>query len=762
MPYTLVKTVVTGEPITASDRNTEHQNHINNHTLSTLNDYSDDATEMGTTVDPYPAESESLATTATGEIERLRYQVLQIIKTHKPSATKWYHDPTGTIYYDADGYADINAAVTAIGATEAVLLVNSSQTLSANLTIPTTLTLAIFRGGDITKASTYTLTINGTLEAGNYKIFESFTGSGDVDITGNAIVRPEWWGAYNDFTNADVTRDAIQFAIDSLSNGGIVQLSAGTYAIDETVTLTGHTSNLTATTLAGLGPGSSMIKLADSSDTDMIDNVGNNFHVEIRDLQLEGNKANNASGYAISWSTCHVSRISRVRIRNTKDGGIKLNGCNDVKIDDVSSILSDGYGIELNQNCAAVQIIGGTLENNTSGGVYNKNTLSLAMLGTYFEGNSGWCVYHEGGNANFCSYTSLWMHSGNANGILFVNGDYCSVISCKVESAGEGIQVNSGAGNITIMGVDPDLISIANTQTIILEQARSLIYPVLYNKNSKLDVWSTGLNKAPYWDNFTNAGSGTATVTEDSSDARSGKCVKLSKTGTGWAAITKDLRGTDLWATGKRFTISCYVKADASISEAFYISIDSNPLSGNPSYHQGTWQDLTSTYKFYSESYTLNATNVSSHIICFTTKNTDASWNIFVDDIQISCENFPAESEDDIELRGERTSTSVDLSGAAETLVCLHSEVACTLVKATLLYREASSADAGITIEIGKESDRDYYYTGTTEVSKSQWYSKDIDLLANDIAAGDTVTFYSPGGKTGTGEIMLVIEYVVD
>ena len=106
-----------------------------------------------------------------------------------------------------------------------------------------------------------------------------------------------------------------------------------------------------------------------------------------------------------------------------------------------------------------------------------------------------------------------------------------------------------------------------------------------------------------------------------------------------------------------------------------------------------------------------------------------------------------------------RSATSVDLSGAATTLIVLHSERACILKKATLLYTEASSADAGITIEIGKETDSNYYYTGTTEISKNQWYTKDVTLLETDITAGDTVLFTSAGAKAGDGEIMLIIEY---
>jgi hypothetical protein len=106
-----------------------------------------------------------------------------------------------------------------------------------------------------------------------------------------------------------------------------------------------------------------------------------------------------------------------------------------------------------------------------------------------------------------------------------------------------------------------------------------------------------------------------------------------------------------------------------------------------------------------------------------------------------------------------RSAVSVDLSGAAVTLVVLHAERACTLKKATLLYTEASSGDAGVAVKIGKESDDDFFYTGTSEISKSQWYSKNVTLLQTALLAGDTVLFYSAGGKVGTGEVMLVLEY---
>ena len=105
----------------------------------------------------------------------------------------------------------------------------------------------------------------------------------------------------------------------------------------------------------------------------------------------------------------------------------------------------------------------------------------------------------------------------------------------------------------------------------------------------------------------------------------------------------------------------------------------------------------------------------------------------------------------------------LDLSGAAQVDVpILHTVGACTLMKAILLYTEASSVDAGVTVTVGMETDNDYYYTGTSEVSKAKWYELDVTLLQTVIAAGNTVVCGTIGGKAGIGEILVCIEYMVN
>jgi len=120
-------------------------------------------------------------------------------------------------WYDVRAYASIDAAVTAIGSTTAVLFVPNSQTLTANLTIPSTMTLAIAKGGMLVKASTYTVTINGHLDAGLYQIFSGFDAG---NVTGLKEARPEWWGTDG---------VAIESAIKAVSSNGDVLLSQGTY-----------------------------------------------------------------------------------------------------------------------------------------------------------------------------------------------------------------------------------------------------------------------------------------------------------------------------------------------------------------------------------------------------------------------------------------------------------------------------------------------------------------------------------------------------
>ena len=132
------------------------------------------------------------------------------------------------------GFAGVNAVVTDIGASaETTLIVNDSQTLTANLDITDNINVRVLRGGEFVKASTYTLNIE-SLTTGIYQIFSGFS-PGDVTVGSNTEAFPQWWGAVGDGTTDDAI--PIQAAIDMAINqsGGTVRFPAGQYAITSTL-----------------------------------------------------------------------------------------------------------------------------------------------------------------------------------------------------------------------------------------------------------------------------------------------------------------------------------------------------------------------------------------------------------------------------------------------------------------------------------------------------------------------------------------------
>ncbi len=77
-----------GTTLTAAIYNADHQNHINNHVPSQMDDYSSNAAEMQTQTNPGDQGSESLSTSLAGELERIRYVIAQ-----QKGLPYWYDDP---------------------------------------------------------------------------------------------------------------------------------------------------------------------------------------------------------------------------------------------------------------------------------------------------------------------------------------------------------------------------------------------------------------------------------------------------------------------------------------------------------------------------------------------------------------------------------------------------------------------------------------------------------------------------------------------
>jgi len=108
----------------------------------------------------------------------------------------------------------------------------------------------------------------------------------------------------------------------------------------------------------------------------------------------------------------------------------------------------------------------------------------------------------------------------------------------------------------------------------------------------------------------------------------------------------------------------------------------------------------------------------------------------------------------------------LDLSGAATDVEVFHAVTKCQLVGYAIVYTEGSSSDAGVQIRVGRYQegvalDNDYFDSSTSETSKDKGYVKHFttsDLTNSVIEAGDTVTVGTAGGKTGAGEVMLILK----
>ena len=89
-------------------------------------------------------------------------------------------------------YNDLRDCADAIGANDATIFVPNHQDITANLTIDDNIALQVIKGGGFTSSVAATLTINGWIDAGAYRIF-----FGDLVVVLGAAAAaasfPEWW-----------------------------------------------------------------------------------------------------------------------------------------------------------------------------------------------------------------------------------------------------------------------------------------------------------------------------------------------------------------------------------------------------------------------------------------------------------------------------------------------------------------------------------------------------------------------------------------
>ena len=101
-------------------------------------------------------------------------------------------------------------------------------------------------------------------------------------------------------------------------------------------------------------------------------------------------------------------------------------------------------------------------------------------------------------------------------------------------------------------------------------------------------------------------------------------------------------------------------------------------------------------------------------------------------------------------------SSTIDLSGAASLVPLFYADYPMRILSAKAIYTEASSADAGVNISVGKLGTTGYFVANTaSEVSKAIGYEKVLTLANDVVETGDLITASCAGGKTGTGNVVI-------
>lgn len=103
-------------------------------------------------------------------------------------------------FVSLSSYASLQAAVTAIGSAKLNLLVDTSQTVAANTTVPSNITLGFMPNTPLIVADGITLTVNGAILAGDNQQIFSLAGTG-VAIIATDICPVGWYGVLT--SNAD-------------------------------------------------------------------------------------------------------------------------------------------------------------------------------------------------------------------------------------------------------------------------------------------------------------------------------------------------------------------------------------------------------------------------------------------------------------------------------------------------------------------------------------------------------------------------------
>lgn len=296
----------------------------------------------------------------------------------------WTALPIGVTEVRTSDYADLNTAVTAIGGSSVALICDSNTAVTADLTIPTSITIVTEPVCNIDVGGAFTLTFEGSLSTGTVEVF---TGTGAV--AGLKEARPEWWGAKSD-GSADATA-AFNYAMAASPN---VILSAGTYLLKHSG-VGGFADPLidiiTTVKIKGISKESTVLKL---------ENIGQHvqfFHfnasgIVFEDLSLKDYTSGTTGDPHVMINMVSSPSPSLIRVGLFGRVGGASTGIHGIKVHDTSTA---NYG--LIQDCDISKV---------DYGIFSDSTMTATIMGWKIIGNSFYDNYDDDVELN--SPAGMW------------------------------------------------------------------------------------------------------------------------------------------------------------------------------------------------------------------------------------------------------------------------------------------------------------------------------------------------------------------
>lgn len=388
-------------------------------------------------------------------------------------------------WVDVRAYSTLALANTAAYDNGKTLLITKECILPANTTL--TAAVKVIKGGSFTKASTYTLTINGSFEPGLYQVFSGFS-AGDVTFGNGAIkeARPEWWLTNTTPGTTDMIT-AIQSAVDSFK---LTKLGQTEYGISSAISLGWNKK------LIGEGRFVSILKALTNSQTmiELVSGTGGasypGTNVEISNLGLKGN-SKTAITAITGINACEVyfhnlyfedvtytfdlDRGWAITIRDVLnaqlDGGLatgKARFYDSTGSAYLQHLLIDGYIVQTRGSALGPVLL---LRRVAPASIKNFNSNGLGVIGIQIDDDSqgirvsnsmilaptkGIYVDANGGNSPvFLTFIGVDIDQPSDNAYQFSSGNNHHVIGGSITNGG-GNAITIGTPYVSIDGLEID------------------------------------------------------------------------------------------------------------------------------------------------------------------------------------------------------------------------------------------------------------------------------------------------------------------